>query len=131
MRRTRDARTVCPGSSVHNREDGAWWMRESPYGGDSNVMQPPLEDRVFDDVDAAGEIELAHRVGPVGLRRFHAQIELLGDFLVAVARGDQPQDLGLALGDGGAAAAGAAAFAAEKAGGDARGQAGVDILPVE
>ena len=54
--------------------------------GTSGIFQPALQDRVFDDVDAAGQPELSHGVGLVGLDGLDAERQPGGDFLVAVAR---------------------------------------------
>jgi len=56
------------------------------------VLQPALQNCIFDDVDAAVEPKLPHGVGFVRFDRLHAEGEPGGDFLVAVAGGNQTQD---------------------------------------
>src|SRR6185369_3835504 len=63
------------------------------------VLKPTLQDGVTDDVDAAAQVELSHRVGFVHLDCFHADIELSGDLLVAMADGNQAKHLRLAVGN--------------------------------
>src|SRR3982751_3482224 len=91
------------------------------------IVEPALQDSVFDDVDAAAKPELAHRIRLMRLHGLDAQRELAGDFLVAVAGGNQPEYARLAV----------AEFAArfrrlvgpsEEPCGHPGGQRGIDIL---
>src|SRR6266487_4778636 len=63
----------------------------------SGVLEPALQNGVFDDVDPSTQPQLAHGIGFVGFDGLDAQRQPAGDLLVAVARGDEPQDLRLAL----------------------------------
>ena len=92
------------------------------------VFQPALEDRVLDDVDAAVEAELPHRIGLVGFDRLDAERQARRDFLVAVAGGDQAQDFGFALARRGARLRQPLAISTEEIGGDTRGQRRIEIL---
>ena len=78
-------------------------VKELPAGegrrSASLVLEPALERRVFHDVDAAGQTELSHGVGLVRLDGLDAERQARGDFLVAVAGRNQPQDLRLPLAD--------------------------------
>src|SRR5262249_46392450 len=59
----------------------------------SCIAQPALQERKSHDVYAVLQAELLRRVGFVGLDGLHAEVQLRGDFLVAVPPRDQPQDL--------------------------------------
>src|SRR6266511_2128189 len=96
----------------HERQDCTWLpgrisgrgtnrLRELPNWAWSWVLQPALQQRVADDIDAAAKAQLPHRVGLVHLDRFDAEVELAGNFFVAVPKRDQPNDLGFTIRDSG------------------------------
>ena len=62
------------------------------------VLKPVLENRVFHDVDPAGDTELLHRIRLMCFDSFNAQIHAAGDLFIAVAKGDKFQHLDLAAG---------------------------------
>jgi len=58
----------------------------------SVILQPTLEDGVTHKVDAAGDVELPHRVRFVDLDSLNAQGEAGCDFFVAVSKRNEAQD---------------------------------------
>src|SRR6185295_12062991 len=93
----------------------------------SRVVQPALQDRVLDDVDPPGQIELSHRVGLVRLDGLDAERQLRRDFLVAVLRRDQAKHRCLPLGQGRGRYL-ARRVLARQSGGDSRRQRRIQVL---
>ena len=49
------------------------------------ILEPTLQDRKFDDVDASPHVQFAHGICLMSLNGFNAQAHLRGYFFVAVA----------------------------------------------
>ncbi len=67
------------------------WQRRS---GLSDLVP----DGVADDIGSGVEIQLAHKIGAVGIGGFDADAEHLGDFFGSLAFGDELDDFAFARG---------------------------------
>ena len=61
------------------------------------LVEPALQDREFDDIDASPHFQLAHGVRLVDLDGLNAEAQLSCYFLIAVAEGDEAQYFVFAL----------------------------------
>ena len=63
------------------------------------LLHEAAVERVAHELGAGGAAQLLLDVRAVGLHRAHREVELLGDLGVRVPERDEPQDLGLTLGE--------------------------------